>query len=256
LEHLLGLLRLNSRQDNAEPHAHSSTSSAASTTTVLTLALLYADRAASVETPRSSGYPAVPYLTPRTCHRILLASVLLAYQAVNVVVDPTTGNENRGISKLYDRVSESLGLPMQDLHEMVAWLKGALGDPGWYVAPDELLEFQQLWEYAFGGGADDPVAEALAAPRIANTISLGGPEPYRQEFGMRSPLPLGDSSNTFVSTPMTVRDDDQSRVNGQTSGSSDDGYEIATSGQQHPQHHLQQQRGSYYSPLQAIRAGY
>ena len=33
---------------------------------------------------------------------------------------------------------------------MVTWMKGALGDPGWFVAPDQLLEFQQLWTINFG----------------------------------------------------------------------------------------------------------
>jgi hypothetical protein len=119
----------------------------AAASTVLTLALLYVDRAASVETPRSNGYSPTPYLTPRTTHRLLLAALLLATQA-----SAATANGGRGIdvAALYARASNALGVSPELVHEMVAWMKGALGDPGWFVSLDQLLEFQQLWTVTFG----------------------------------------------------------------------------------------------------------
>jgi hypothetical protein len=119
----------------------------AAVSTVLTMALLYVDRAASVETPRSNGYLPTPYLTPRTTHRLLLASLLLAAQAT-----AASANGGRGVdvAALYARASDALGVSAEHVHEMVAWMKGALGDPGWFVAPDQLLEFKQLWAMNFG----------------------------------------------------------------------------------------------------------
>jgi hypothetical protein len=119
----------------------------AAASTVLTLALLYVDRAASVETPRSNGYLPTPYLTPRTTHRLLLASLLLAAQA-----SAASANGGRGVdvAALYARASDALGVSAEHVHEMVAWMKGALGDPGWFVSPDQLQEFQQLWTVTFG----------------------------------------------------------------------------------------------------------
>jgi hypothetical protein len=252
LEHLLGVLGLNPSAASRGGAEAPSSDAGSLSSTVLTLALLYADRAASVETPRSNGCPAVPYLAPRTCHRILLASVLLAYEAVFPVTNPTAGSDGtRTVPELYRRVSESLGLPPQDLHQMVAWLKGALGDPGWFVAPDELLEFQQLWDSAFGGRAVNRQVEdagvAAAPPGIA-----GGDLRHLEE----SSSPWVDASTTFVSTPVTYVDGGHHSASGQASEISDGCGAAPPSLQRHQPPQQQQQHGNNYSPPQAMHASY
>jgi hypothetical protein len=140
--------------------------------TVLTLALLYVDRAVSVETPRSNGYHPTPYLTARTTHRLLLAALLLAAQA-----SAATAHGGRGmdVAALYARASEAVGVSAEHVHEMVAWMKGALGDPGWLVAPDQLLEFQQLWTVNFGDRRREQQVQELPNDPDAPLETMGTP---------------------------------------------------------------------------------
>jgi hypothetical protein len=99
---------------------------------VLSLAILYLDRACSVETPRSNGAPACPYVTPRTVHRLLLVSLIIATKAVYPAVD---------LSEI-----ASLGISAMQLDQMEHWMRAALGDQGLYVMPEQLQEFFGHWE--------------------------------------------------------------------------------------------------------------
>jgi hypothetical protein len=99
---------------------------------VLSLSIIYLDRACSVETPRSNGAPACPYVSPRTVHRLVLVSLIIAAKAVYPAVDLTN--------------IASLGISEQQLAQMENWMRLALGDQGLYVMPEQLQEFFVHWE--------------------------------------------------------------------------------------------------------------
>ena len=99
---------------------------------VLSLSIIYLDRACSVETPRSNGAPACPYVSPRTVHRLVLVSLIIATKAVYPTVD---------LSNI-----ASLGISELQLDQMENWMRLALGDQGLYVMPEQLQEFFAHWE--------------------------------------------------------------------------------------------------------------
>lgn len=99
---------------------------------VLSLAILYLDRASSVETPRSNGALACPYVSPRTVHRLMLVSLIIATKAVYHTVDLTS--------------ITSLGISEMQLEHMENWMRLALGDQGLYVQSEQLHEFFGNWE--------------------------------------------------------------------------------------------------------------
>lgn len=100
----------------------------------LMLSMIYLDRACSVETPRSNGIAPCPYVSPRTMHRLTLTSLLLAVQAVRGVT----------LEELLPKI-KSLGIPDDQLEQMVSWMRGALGDPGPFVTPQQLMEWTNTW---------------------------------------------------------------------------------------------------------------
>ena len=124
LEHIVDLLGLNDKSysDGVE----------------IPLAMIYLDRACSVETPRSSGVPSCPFCTPRTVHRLSLVALLVAAQAVHGGM----------IEEYYDKL-QSLGIPLSQLEEMVDWMKGALGDPGLLVTVGQMKQWSQTWASIF-----------------------------------------------------------------------------------------------------------
>lgn len=105
------------------------------------LAMIYMDRACSVETPRSNGVPPCPFCTPRTVHRLSLVAMVLATQAVK-------GYSDEEMERLYSKVS-SLGIPEAQLQQMVEWMRGALGDFGLMVTISQMTEWGQRWEAIF-----------------------------------------------------------------------------------------------------------
>jgi hypothetical protein len=114
-----------------------------STTTVdpeleLTLAMMYLDRACSVETSRSVAH--LPFCTPRTVHRLALTAMLVAVAAVRGVSNMT---------RIYDQVEASFGISTASCQSMVEWMRSALGDAGIFVTPDEMREWKLLWEGRF-----------------------------------------------------------------------------------------------------------
>lgn len=110
------------------------------------LALIYMDRASSVETPRNNPslegtpvVPPVPYCTPRTVHRLILTSLLLSLEAIH----------GTSLHHHYPGKLESLGIPLSQLEQMVDWMRSALGDLGFYVSPEQLVEWKRTWEAKF-----------------------------------------------------------------------------------------------------------
>ena len=100
---------------------------------ITALAILYMDRACSVETPRSNGAVACPYVSPRTVHRLILVSMIVATKAVKSHVDTSS-------------LEASLGIPREQLEHMEAWMRQALGDAGLYVMPSQLDDFFRNWQ--------------------------------------------------------------------------------------------------------------
>jgi len=104
----------------------------------LFLAMIYLDRACSVETPRRNGVPACPFCQPRTVHRLGLAALVVASRAVRP-------NPHDWESKVA-RLSESLGIPRLQLQQMVDWMVAALGDDGLFVGLEEMKAWSRTWE--------------------------------------------------------------------------------------------------------------
>ena len=99
----------------------------------LALALIYLDRASSLTTPRSNGAPPVPFLQPRTTHRLVLAALVWATHT-------TTGTP---VLVLMERVAALVPDPAI-LWQMLEWLQAALGDPGLFVTPYTLQTWRQV----------------------------------------------------------------------------------------------------------------
>jgi hypothetical protein len=114
------------------------------------LAMIYLDRACSVETPRSSGIPSCPFCTPRTVHRLSLVALLVASQAAH-------GGE---MDDYFERIS-SLGIPKAQLQQMVDWMKGALGDPGLLVTVKQMKDWSQTWDSIFYPKQPEPQQEVM-----------------------------------------------------------------------------------------------
>jgi hypothetical protein len=139
----------------------------------LSLAMMYMDRATSVETPRGrqqrngATTPSCPYCTPRTVHRLILTSLYLAVQAILQQKLAMSNDENddlmttfteeslflpprvlpsHGRCSFYETKLASLGIPQDEMHHMIAWMKAALGDAGFFVTSDHMREWRRTWE--------------------------------------------------------------------------------------------------------------
>jgi hypothetical protein len=106
------------------------------------LAMIYLDRACSVETPRSNGVLACPFCTPRTVHRLSLAALLLAAAA-------NSTNEQLQLETLLQQCQDSLNIPQEELIPMVDWMRGALGDFGLMVTVEQMNQWRIHWESIF-----------------------------------------------------------------------------------------------------------
>jgi hypothetical protein len=136
--------------------------------TELALAMLYLDRACSVETPRSARVAPCPFVTPRTTHRLVLTALLVAHEAIHGVA----------VSKLIaDKQSlwDTLGIPTHSLQQMVDWLTAALGHQGSIVTPLQLQEWMRVWEERFGPAmaraSVTAQSDAAVAVSVATTTS-------------------------------------------------------------------------------------
>ena len=108
------------------------------------LAMIYLDRACTVERPRSNGVPSCPFCSPRTVHRLSLAALLVSMEAVRG--EP---HQHHPEGDYLARLSQSLGIPLFQLQQMVDWMRGALGDEGLYVTLEEMKKWSRSWESIF-----------------------------------------------------------------------------------------------------------
>jgi hypothetical protein len=115
------------------------------------LAMIYLDRACSVETLRSNNVAACPFCTPRTVHRLSLAALWMAMEAVHgssgaqrmkEALLPRNSDEPSSSSPLMD-------LSEDELQQMVGWMRDALGDFGLMVTVDQMKQWSQSWESIF-----------------------------------------------------------------------------------------------------------
>jgi hypothetical protein len=132
------------------------------------MAMIYLDRACSVETDRNNGMLPCPFCTPRTVHRLCLTAMLVATQAVR----GTT------LEEYYPNRLESLGIPLPQLQQMVDWMTGALGDLGFFLTPGQMAEWRNMWEYKFPSSSSFqqqappiPQAPIPQAPPLPNSNS-------------------------------------------------------------------------------------
>ena len=157
------------------------------------LALLYLDRACSVESPRSNGIPASPFLGPRTVHRLVLAALVLAVRAARAGDDQQQGAVL--MNQYYSRLSSAFGIPNQHLSLMVDWMHGALGDLGLFVATYQVQEFAEKWNLKFGYHNEEIEPNA----RHPQPLSHAPPQDERQQFSEAMALQQAESSQTSYS---------------------------------------------------------
>ena len=105
----------------------------------MTLAMIYLDRACSLDTERKQGAEACPFSTPATVHRLLLTSLLLSASSLR------TPDE----AKLYKKVEKTFGVPVRESENMVEWMRSAQGESGIFVTPEEMRDFRRFWEKQF-----------------------------------------------------------------------------------------------------------
>ena len=151
---------------------------------VMGLAILYLDRACSVETPRSDGTKPCPYVSPRTVHRLILTSLLIATRAVSPTPVDTASLE------------ASLGIPKEQLDQMEYWMEVALGDAGLYVTQDQLRDFFHKWERRWTNSGKG------ASKIRSKTTQTASHEPERQQTTSKRNLirPVGANGSSDVNT--------------------------------------------------------
>lgn len=115
----------------------------------ISLAMIYMDRACSVETPRSNGVPSCPFCSPRTVHRLSLSALMISIQAVRGEPQHLGMTED----EYYTRLSLSLGIPLLQLQQMVEWMRAALGDDGLYVTLEEMRTWSRSLEAIFSSSS-------------------------------------------------------------------------------------------------------
>lgn len=109
----------------------------------IALAMIYLDRACSVDSPRSNECPPCPFCAPRTVHRLSLVALILAKQAV----DGDVGGRETLSNRL--QALEPLGIPLDQLESMVHWMLNALGDTGSFVTVGQMKAWSNKWEAVF-----------------------------------------------------------------------------------------------------------
>jgi hypothetical protein len=202
---------------------------------VSSLAILYLDRASSVETSRPLGVTPCPYVSPRTVHRLVLVSWILATRAVG------RGNANLLSSPQFLALRSSLSLSESDLVQLENDMYLALGDSGLYVTYDELQQFQRNWERTWNRPRLKVSSKKLrrtlviqtknvrpwpqqlqkgslfssassftsySSPIATNTLdSQTSPyEMYSPNFGQQQPSSMGDSYDMAAVTPTSSTD--------------------------------------------------
>lgn len=163
------------------------------TSLALNLALVYLDRSSSVETPRSNGASPCPFVTPRTVHRLLLASLAVAAHVV-------TG---QSIRVLHAQVGPTLGVPYEQFVDLVAHMLAALGDLKTFVTPQQLHHVQALIPEGPSSttiirrGPARTSAEAAASAATASSLPPPPPPPPPRQSVKRGEMvaALDDNDN-------------------------------------------------------------
>mmetsp|Transcript_44805 Transcript_44805/g.136789 ORF Transcript_44805/g.136789 Transcript_44805/m.136789 type:complete len:549 (-) Transcript_44805:294-1940(-) len=127
-----------------------------SSSVVLALAMIYLDRACSIETDRTNPFfpdhrfAACPHLSPRTTHRSVLTAVVLACRALRGEADFADRAVTRRYAEALGQLPE-LGLIVteEELGAMERHMLGALGAGGMGVEADKLEMFLEAWGSIF-----------------------------------------------------------------------------------------------------------
>mmetsp|Transcript_5349 Transcript_5349/g.7829 ORF Transcript_5349/g.7829 Transcript_5349/m.7829 type:complete len:460 (+) Transcript_5349:106-1485(+) len=144
---------------------------------VLLLSVIYLDRACSLETPRSSSSPSqlqsqqqpssphdemtygqglehlassgtcppLPYITPRTVHKLITTAIILAHEAVH----PSSSSSSSS-SFPVETLLKQANMTYQSLSIMKNYMLHAMGDLGLYVSVDVLHYWMDSWGSIFG----------------------------------------------------------------------------------------------------------
>lgn len=128
---------------------------------VLSLAMIYLDRASSVETQRSNGMPPCPFCSFQTVRRLLLTAILSAARVV------------KGKSTLLGQEQlDFYGLCIRGVTEMLAWFEASLGDRGHFVSTEEMRSFKAWWEKTFFEGEPGSQLDRHESQQKENASSL------------------------------------------------------------------------------------
>ena len=102
-------------------------------------------------------------------HRLVLAALLVSLESVH----GTT------VADVYDKLAR-LGIPQDQMQQMVDWMRGALGDQGLFLAPHHVTEFMKTWNARFVG--EDQGSAPVEAPGAQPLSSeLNGQEVVSRE---------------------------------------------------------------------------
>jgi hypothetical protein len=164
------------------------------------MAMIYLDRACSVETSRNNGMLPCPFCTPRTVHRLCLTAMLVATQAVR----GTT------LEEYYPGRLESLGIPLPQLQQMVDWMTGALGDLGFFLTPGQMAEWRRMWEYKFPSSSSSSASTQQQVPD-SYSIPQAPPLPNSNSATQDDPEAQGSSAGGGNSGGYYPQDDHQER---------------------------------------------
>lgn len=115
-------------------------SSLESQSTLLTMAMIYLDRACSVETVRLTNDGGCPYLTPRTVHRLVLTAMTLAQRTLY------HGTEQSSIRTC---IEQTFGISPTELHSMEYLMLSAMGDYGTDIPNEQYHQFTHQFQHTF-----------------------------------------------------------------------------------------------------------
>ena len=152
----------------------------------LVYALIYLDRACSVETKRAGlsvngEVLKCPYVTPRTVHRLLLTAMVMAAKATDpeiIIKSNALGcDQYVSSSKRYAERLKAFGVSEKILAAMEAKMLAALGEEGTFVQEYQLRDCYRIW------------VDALSLP---SAPTLGN----RQESSNIHP-PMGNNGESY-----------------------------------------------------------
>jgi hypothetical protein len=135
---------------------------------ILSLTVMYLDRATtsldSSHVDPNTGqpwYPPIPYLLPRTAHRLVLTAMIVATKSVRGHVDASTILREAANSLLQNNDDKQLQINQDDLQQMEQLMMHALGgihnqqypyhhyETTWHIPPDEIGKFIRKWGETF-----------------------------------------------------------------------------------------------------------